>query len=315
MDKDVLDIIKENSGIKLNENTNSFDISMSQDILSKLIDEKYNNSLAYSICEVHPLKSTWGSYFSTFRKPDTTNFEIIRKDIYTQNIKIPSGFTKEVYQDLINMYGKKAPEKVANVLRGISDDQENFYVVDYIRNNSETLSVLNVDTASSGWITSQIAAKVAEAVIIMNEKSFKTLESFCLLPPKWAKYFLGTSSVILDKSAKNNSTYFVGRYGKTDFYINPIPPDRTQFNNDFNNDFENTNNNRTKDYCYVGLRDKDDIGVNSLIFAPYQYEIQEIPNPDTGSENIFLYNRFGFIENPQSDLPTGKKLLYKFEIV
>lgn len=306
----VLDTIKENSGIKLTESSTTFDISPTQEILSYLIDEKYNNSLLYSVCEIQELNSTWGSIYTTFRKPGTSNFEVLRKDIYTQNIKIPTGFTREVWQDLLNNFKNNAKQKAANILRGISDDQENFYLIEYLRNNSVTESPININTSNTGWITSQISSKVAECVIKMNEHSFKTLESFCILSPTWAKYFLGTASYVLSER-ENKSTYFVGRYGRTDFYINPIPLNRNQFNNDFNNNYADDQI-IYDDFCYVGLKDKD--SVSSLIFAPYQYQIQEVINPDTGSIDINLYNRFGLEENPQSDLPTGKKLLYKFKI-
>jgi len=312
LEENSLEIIKKNSGIDLTEGTNSFDIASTQDILSRLIDEKYNNSLMYSVCEVFPLDSTWGSFFTTFRNPDTTNFEILRKDIYTQNIKIPTGFTREAWQDIIRMFKDDSSKKAASILRGISDDQENFYLIDYLRNNSISKSILAINSTNTGWITSQISMKVAECVIEMNSKSFKTLDSFCILPAKWAEAFLGTASFVLDNK-DNNSTYFVGRYGRTDFYINPISPNRNQFNNDFSNDYENSNSSNDKDYCYVGLKSKE-IGYSSLIFAPYQYEIQDIINPDSGDFSMFLYNRFGLVENPQSDLSSSKKLLYRFEI-
>ena len=312
MDKEILDIIKENSNILLNEVTDSNDISFTQKVLSKLIDEKYNNSLMYSVCEIHPTSSSWSSYISTFRKPGTTNISVRKTDLYPLNIKIPTGFTKEVEQDLINMYKSKAVEKVANLLRGISDDQENFYLIEYLNNNSIISNPITVNITNEGWIPYQIASKVAEITIMINKYSFKTMNTFCILPPRWAKYFLSSPNYIKTQ-ADSESTYFVGRYGHIDFYINPIDPGRNQFNNDFNNDFQNINNDTTSEYCYVGLKDEN-IGVNSLIFAPYQYEIQEIVNPNTGNIDIFLYNRFSLIENPQSDLATGKKMIYKFII-
>lgn len=312
MNKEILDSIKKNSGINIRESSTSFDISSTQEVLSSLIDEKYNNSLLYSVCEVLKLDSTWGSVFTTFRKPGTTNFEIIRKDIYTQNIKIPTGFTVETWQDILKLYKDNSYKKAAGLLRGISDDQENFYLIDYLRNNSNTASELIVNSSNTGWVTSQISSKVAEIVLEMNSKSFKTLESFCILSPKWARYFLGTASFVMSDENENKSTYFVGKYGKTDFYVNPIPTNRSQFNNDFNNDYTDDPN-AQDDYCYVGLK-SEEVGASSLIFAPYQYEIQDVINPNTGAQDIFLYNRFGLEENPQSDLPTGKKLLYKFKI-
>lgn len=312
MSQEILDNIKKNSGININETSTSNDISRTQKILSHLIDEKYNNSLMYSVCEVIKMKGTWGTFFTTFRKPGTTNFEIIKKDIYTQNITIPTGFTIEVWQDVLNMYKSNSYKKAAGLLRGVSDDQENFYLIDYIRNNSNTASELIVNSNNTGWITSQISSKVAEIVLEMNNKSFKTLDSFCILSPKWARYFLGTASFVMGENKNNTSTYFVGRYGKTDFYVNPIPTARSQFNNDFNNNYADDPN-AQDDYCYVGLK-SEETGLSSLIFAPYQYEMQDVQDPDSGKQNLFLYNRFGLAENPQSDLPTGKKLLYKFKI-
>jgi len=311
---EVLSQIKENCNIS--EASTSGDIATIQDFISHLIDEKYNDSLAYLISEVQPLDGSWGSAFASMRNNGTNNFEIVKRDIYTKTFKIDTGYTQEVWQDMIRLFNKRAKTQAGNILSGISAQVENEDVIKFISANALTKTTLQVNINNTAWITSQISMRVAESVVEMNRVSFKSLDSFCILSPKWASAFLGTAGFVKsDKdSDSKDSTLFVGRYGRTDFYLNPFDLEHSDFSNDYNNDYGNDQNPQPSgDYCYIGLK-SDITGNSSLIFAPYMYESQIVNDPDTGNDKLFIYNRYGLVTSPLHEPFEGKSMLHKFII-
>lgn len=313
MKEDNLKIIKKNSGINLTEGTDSFDIASTQDILSHLIDEKYNNSLAYSICSVVPLESSWGTIYTSKKKYLQNSVEIVKKDVHTKLYKIDTDVSIEAAQDMKKMYRKKASEKIGKIFSGLSSEDENFELIRMINNESFTKNNLIVNTANSGWVISQISQKVAESVTEMNKYVFRTLDSFCILPTKWAAYFLGTNYYSeMSKIAKDkNCSLFVGRYGRTDYYINPVRNELNAFNTDYNDDY--TNGGSDIEYCYVGLK-SDSVDDSSLVFLPYQYEIQEVTDPDTYKQKYFIYNRYSLTTNPLHTPLENNSMLHRFII-
>lgn len=311
-DELVLAEIKENSNIT--EASTSSDIATTQDFVGKFIDEKYNTSLAYQVAEVQPISSSFGSIYASKRNQDTNNFEVVRKDVLTKTFTLKTGYTQEVWQDMQKLFGKRALAQCASILGGISDMDENFSIMNILLNESLTKSEVEVNIEKSGWITSQISKAVADSVIEMNRYGFKTLDSFAIISPKWASAFLGTAGYVKNDadSAGKDSTLFIGRYGRTDFYVNPFRNDRNQYSNDYNNDYANTGTpDNGMDYCFVGLKSKI-AGESSLIFAPYQYEANSVVDPDQGETSLFLYNRYGLVTNPLHVALEGKSMLHKF---
>jgi len=312
IEDEVLHILKENSNV-LNEASTSSDIATTQDFVGKMIDEKYNNSLAYQICEVQALKGSWGTVYASKRDFTTNDFEIAKKDIYTKSYTVKTGYTQEVWQDMNKMFGKTALIQSSNILSGLSAMNENYTLIEVLDVNSYTKPLLQVNVNNTAWITSQISQRVAESVIEMNKESFKTLDSFCVLPAQWASYFLGTASYVKtdgDSDGKD-STLFVGRYGRTDFFVNPFRNESRQFFQDFNEDY--TIGDTGEEYCYVGLKSQVS-GESSLVFAPYIYEAKTVVDPDTLNNNLFVYNRYGLVTSPLHEPIQGKSMLHKFII-
>jgi len=313
----ILNEIKRNSNIPekiINEESTSADVATTQDFLSALIDEKYNDSLAYNIAEVQPLESSFGSVYASMRNYQTNNFEVVRKDINTKLYTIKTGYTIEVWQDMMKLFKSRAIKNAGKILSGLSAQDENFEIMDLLAAESLTKDPLEININNSAWITSQISMKVAESVIEMNRYGFKTLNSFCILSPRWAAAFLGTASYVKSDEDSNNKdmSLFIGRYGRTDFYVNPFRNDRNSFFRDFDNDFGNdTNPDNGPDYAYVGLK-SDTPGESSLTFAPYQYELNSVADPDTYEQLLFLYNRYGLVTNPLHEPIEGKSMLHKF---
>lgn len=309
--KAVLDIIKENSGIKSNSlrESDSSDIATTQDFLSGLIDEKYNDSLAYQICEILPLKSTLGRIYASKLNTTTNNFEVVKKDINVSTNKVITGYTKEVWDDMIKQFGTTADEAGSNILSNFSAIDESKDIVNLLEEQSEVKTPLTVNIASVGWIANQITQKISESVIEMNRHSFKTLDSFCILSGKWASALMGHPDI---ETADNKGSLFIGRFGRIDFYVNPIPNNSSQFDDGYTFDFESEATG-VPDYAYVGLKSKVS-GNSSLIFAPYSYEIQKVVDPDTSNPSLFMYNRYGLEVSPLHDKIEKKGMLHKFEI-
>jgi len=307
--EDVLEDIKKQSitnyGV-INE-TDSNDIASFANIIGKVIDEKYNDSLLYSISEVLPLKGSIGHSFASVK--ENYKFIVKRKDINVKTYNINTGITKEVWDDMLNMFGKNALNSSARVLSGYSAEDENFTTMTFLDTNSELKNELIVDTSYTSWIPTAIANRVALSVLEMNKNTFKTLESFCVLDGHWASAFLAKNDI---KLSDNKSSLFIGRYGSTNFYVNPFNSNTTEFNKDFDTDYE-IRDPSIPTYCYVGL--VSDVPSNSsLIFSPYTYETVFATDPDTGDLNIFVFNRFGLITSPLHDPLKNRGMLHKFEI-
>lgn len=314
--KQILDEIKRNSNIPekcISEASDVSDLTTTIDVVGGFIEEKYNDSLGYLISEVIPLKGSWGVVYASKRDGLTEDFEIVRKDIHTKTFKVKTGYTRENWQDVMKMFGQRSKKQASNILAGLSAYVENEDVIKFINNNSFTKPVLQVDTQNSAWITSQISQRVAASVLEMNKESFKSLDSFCILSARWAAAFLGTASYVKSDSdvSRSDASLFVGRYGRTDFYVNPFRNDYNQFNDDYNSDFPNTSNGL--EYCYVGLKSEIS-GYSSLVFAPYQYEVQSVVDPETGNDHLFIYNRYGLVTSPLHEPLEGKTMLHKFLI-
>lgn len=314
MNRDILDAIKISSNVPekiINEASTSGDVASTYDFISSLIDSKYNDSLAFSISEVRPMKSNLGIAFASTRD-DNGDFKVIKKDIHTHNYTVKTGFSKEVWQDMTKMFGKDAKKSAGKILSGLSSQDENFKLITYLDTNSDTKDELIVNTDTAGWITSQISQKVAESVLEMNRHSFKTLESFCILSGRWSAAFLGTAGFVKnDKESNDRNSLFVGRYGNTDYYLNPFPNTASQFNDDYDYSFEISD--ASPDYCYVGLK-SDVPGESSMLFAPYMYEMQYVNDPDTLELNLFLHNRYGLETSPLHEPLRNRSVLHKFKI-
>jgi len=312
-EQNILAQIKENSGIKnsLSEASSSGDIATTLDFVSTLIDEKYNDSLMYQLCEIQPIEGTFGSIYASKRNETTGNFEIVKKEVHITTDKMRTGFSVEVWQDMLRMFKRNAKKSGANILAKVSTDKENVKIINFLNDESEIKPSLTLtDPESFEAVLHQLGKKVAESVIEMNNKSYNTLDSFCVLPAKWAAAALGSFEFMTEG---REESLFVGRIGRCDFYINPIPNTSSQFADDYDLDFEIASS-ANPNYAFVGLKTKK-VGQSSLVFSPYQYETQSITDPDTLEENLILYNRYALNSNPLHDKLEGKGMLHKFEIL
>jgi len=307
-----LDLIKSNSFPEgLTENTDTYDIAQTDVLLGTLIDSKYNDSLAYQICDVQPLEGSFGKIFASARKHQSSDLEVLSKDINVKTYTINTGFTQEVIQDMNAMFNKSAKRSIHNIFKGLSDQEENRTLLNYIHDESTTLPAITVN--DSGNLESaifQISKIVAESVLKMNSNTYTSLDSFCILSQHFAAAFLGSSSFMTEGIEKS---LFIGRFGKTSFYVNPFPNTASQFTEDYDFSYESEDT-ATPDYCYVGLKSKT-AGRSSLTFAPFCYEKEYIIDPETGNLKLFIRNRYGISTSPLHRPLENNSMLHKFALI
>lgn len=310
---EVINTILKNSGVEdsISEGTEVSDIASTDVVLGDLIKENYNMSLGYHISQVVPMDTPNGSVYISHRNEETNDFMVSKKDINTKTNTLKTGFTQEVFQDMNKMFGKSAKNSAGKVLAGISAREENTQIMMALGMESIVKPNLTVaDSASLESVILQLSKRVSESVIEMNRDTYKTLDSFCILDQSWAAAFLGSFNYMTEG---NEKSLFVGRVGRTDYYINPFPNTSSAFDQSFDYSYE-IETTPIPNYCYVGLVDEIP-GISSLIFAPYSYEKQYITDPDTGNIILIVRNRYGLITNPQHEPLKNRSMLHKFQVI
>ena len=308
---EMLNTIIENSGISSSiiEGTETSDIANTDNMIIDLIKENYNTSLAYHIAEVIPMNTPNESLYLSYR--DDNNFKVSRTEVATKINTMSTGFTQEVFQDMQKMFNKSAKNAAGKILAGVSAREENDRILKTL--NLESVTEVSLTISDSNNLESvllQLSKRVSELVIQMNRDTYKTLDSFCILDQSWAAALLGSFNYMTEG---NEKSLFVGRVGRTDYYINPFPNTSSEFDQSFDYSYE-IEATPIPNYCYVGLIGKTP-GTSSLIFAPYSYEKQYITDPDTGDNVLNIRNRYGLIMNPQHKPLENRSMLYKFQIL
>ena len=285
-----MDLITENSllGYKtINEATTESDIASFEEIINRLIEDKYKTSLAYQICEVQPLNSAAGAIFVAKRKTGTYDLEIVKQPVTLEKDTADTSMTKEAFDDINAMFkGKRAVTLIKNILKGASDEKENTRIINLISSLATASAGIIISSSDNAETTVyHIQQKVGELIVKINENSHKTLNGYAILPQKAAGAFLGWGWT--DKETKDGSLS-LGQKGKVRYFINP---------------------DKTATDVYVGVVDKLAVGKSSLVFSPYQYILNKAINPEDGSSKVFMINRYAITENPLSDV---SPMIYKF---
>ena len=278
--------LKENS---LNESVTSADIAQTDEIISSIIEQKQLDSLAYQICDVQTIHGPTGAQFSL--QYNDGKVILLRNNVQVEDDAVQNtGFTLETIQDIQSQYGKNAIDFIGKTFSAISSTEENKKLISKIQalavgDDTITLSAPN----NAETMVFEISQKVSEEVMAMNSKTYRTMDSFVILPIKGAASFLAVGSYFNDTN--NASGLFVGKKGRTQYYVNPILGD---------------------DNVYIGLNGKLP-GNSSLIFSPYQHTLITAQDPDTGNTNVFNVNRYAITENSLST--AGNEMLRKFSLV
>lgn len=248
-------------------------------------------SLAKRVCSVSKITTPSGGIFNIRKKSGTQDFELIRKNIEVYpSTPVKTGITNEAIQDIKNIFGKDYVNIIGKLFRGIANDMENEKLFEFLDSNCKDYGTLTLsDSLNAQTNIFEVTQRVQEIILKMNQKSFRTYESFVILPAEPLAGILATSQLFGNNLDENG--LFITRLGKTSYYLNP---------------------NVTSTTAYVGLIDNENPSRSSITFLAYQSQVMDVVNPDNGNTVYFLYNRFGIAASPLHE--TGKEMLYKFDI-
>jgi len=276
--------------------TEDIQIDNTDEIVNKIIEQKFYKSLAYQVCEVSPAHSIESGVFA-IKYVDDPAFPGKKKVVLLRNNVIinedpieDTGFTVETLQDLQRQYGKSATDYIAKTFAGISAHNENLALINYLSVNAVSSANAPVDPNNAETATFNIQQKVSELLLQINGTSFKSLDAFVILPSKWAASILGVKNLLPEKSTERE--LYLGRNSRTKFYLNPDP---------------------TSVECFVGVHSSVP-GLSSLIMSPYHHALKIATNPETGEQHVFNFNRYAITENALSTSDVSEKMIYKFEI-
>jgi hypothetical protein len=307
--------VLENSGVDLKiTESNEGDIAKFPDLLQEIIQEKYNTSLLWQICDVLPVNGTLGRVYVSKKVFNQNKFEIVKQDVNVETHKISSGFTQEVLEDTKRMFGLSAKTAIGSMLRGVSDYDENMHLMNFIEANATEKPEL-VLTADPRDDVLLITQKIGKFVMEMNQYSYKTKEAWAILPRKYIGVFTGYWAGFRMDDIEDERYLYIGKFGRIHLYIDPRDINETmgEFTNDFNDDYD-IETVSDLDHIYVGLRNEKTPGEGSLVFSPYQYHLEYVTDPDTGETVIHLFNRYGLTNGIFHKPLEQNSILYKFKI-
>lgn len=263
------------------------DIAQTDEIINAIIETKQYESLAYQICQVAPIHGPTGGTFALVYESD--KWQLKRGEVVVEeDPMINTGFTKEAMQDLYTQFGKSATQFLARAFGGLSNMNENKRLLKQMAVFAD--SSANLKLSSSGNAETslyQIQKKVAEIVIQINASSFKSLDTFVVLPAAQAAYVMALSDRMTNNKVAKG--LYLGSNGRTNYYLNPDP---------------------SVTDIFVGVYSNTP-GLSSMIMSPYFHTIRVATNPETGNETIFNFNRYAITE---SALSQSQKMIYKFSI-
>lgn len=247
-------------------------------------------SLAREICSVAELTGPSGALFNIIRKDDSS-ITLIRKEVEVFPSEIlKTSITREAIQDLKSQFGKDADSIIGTLFRGLSNDVENEKLLTVLSANSKDYGDLQLsDSLNASTTAFELTQRIHEIVLKINQKYQRSYEAFCILPAISMSSFMGLGSYL--GSVKDSKGLFITQIGKTKFYLNPDSTDL---------------------FTYVGLHD-DNLSKSSLVLSPYQNQILDAVNPDSGDIHYFLVNRFAITVSALHE--TDNEMLYKFKVL
>ena len=247
-------------------------------------------SLAREICSVAELTGPSGALFNIIRKDDSS-ITLIRKEVEVFPSEIlKTSITREAIQDLKSQFGKDADSIIGTLFRGLSNDVENEKLLTVLSANSKDYGDLQLsDSLNASTTAFELTQRIHEIVLKINQKYQRSYEAFCILPAISMSSFMGLGSYL--GSVKDSKGLFITQIGKTKFYLNPDSTDL---------------------FAYVGLHD-DNLSKSSLVLSPYQNQILDAVNPDSGDIHYFLVNRFAITVSALHE--TDNEMLYKFKVL
>ena len=249
-------------------------------------------SLARQVCSTAILSGPSGAIFNIVKK-NSTDFKLVRKEVscFPSEI-VKTSVTREAVQDLKSQFGKDAETIVGTMFRGISNELENEKLFEVLGTECKDYGDLQLsDSMNAELNLFETTQRVHEIVLKMNQKYQRTFDAFAIIPATALGGIMGLSQYA-GAIKKEERGLFITQIGSTKFYLNPNVADLN---------------------AYVGLKDDDNISKSSLVFSPYQNQILDAVDPDSGDIHYFLVNRFAIASSPLHEL--NNEMLYKFKVL
>lgn len=279
----------------ISEATQSVDIAQTDQNLTvdAMFQQSSLPSLAKQIFSVAPISGPSGALFNLRKKPGTNDFELVRANVSVESpTPVKTTVTREAIQDMFAMYGKEAEQVIGKMFRGIANEQENTSALTFLNANAVAATNLTLtDSLNAETNLFEITQKVHELVLKINSKNLRSYESWAVIPYSPLAGIMALTKYVGGED-KETRGLFIGQVGQTKFYVNP---------------------DATSSVAYVGIKDSDNMSKSSAVFSPYQAQIVETQDPDSGEMVYFIFNRYAITMSPLNEV--GNELMYKFSIL
>lgn len=209
------------------------------------------------------------------------------------------GITVEAFQDLVNIWGLTNADKfLSGLIDGLVVEDHNIRTIDFLENNSATVSpiTLNYSNFDPTEVAYQLLSTVSKIIHKANQAKFRTYGYFLLLPATLSHFFdiltltkQGTierrkiGNIILDDGFS-----IIARKPYTSTSIGPHDDDNV---------------------IYFGLLDRNEKSRSGAFFSKYREEVVKATDPNDGSTQMMLYNRFALSANPLHDKTDANKAM------
>lgn len=220
------------------------------------------------------------------------NQQLIDKTLEVKSRKIKSKITREVYDDMLNMFGEDLVKDIlinefsSEIIQGI--DSEIISYLKQIATPSTDVILRNaysVNGGDLGGVATDLYANMYKLTIdiMRNTKRYKNF--FVLSDAATMGLIISSSLHVKPDDGDNQNSYYMGKIGGSyNLYLDPFSSDN---------------------YVLVGYRNSTEgIGDAGLIMGLYNDTITEAVEPETGMMSFFNTVRYDYISHPQ-DTTTG----------
>ncbi len=285
---------------QINEAITNADIGTADFSFNKVVkaySELHTPSLVRQVAAIVPMKYSTGVVVNLVRDGVNNGFKTVQSTLTVNNISgnpTQSGISMEVIQDLQSQYGENATNIVAEMLRGVTAQEEDAAFATFLSTNATSTAALATSAPTNAESNMfEITQRVQELVLDINTPNFKTYEAFCILPYKFAAAISATVKYAADEEGAVDKYKSLGRIGSTHYYANSDTSATT---------------------AYVGLMSnrKSHVGASSIILGEYQQEIVMSDFKESFQPNIGIVNRYATALNPMSGV--NDNMLVSFAI-
>lgn len=219
------------------------------------------------------------------------NHQIVDKTLEVKSRKIKSKISKEVYEDMKNMFSQDLINEVltnefsSEIIQSIDTE-----VISYLKQIATPSSdvvlknSLGYNSGDIGAVASDLYANMYKLTIDIMRNT-KRHKNFFVLADAATMGLIISSPLHVKPLDNNENTYFMGKIGRTyDLYLDPYSSDH---------------------YVLVGYKsDSKALGDAGLILGMYTNTTTEAEDPESTKMNFFNTVRYDYITHPQ-DTTTG----------